>query len=335
MNPMQRVTEAIGCDSATEVPIIPFASLWVARFSGLPIADLIRNGEKIYQAQVKAYEAVGYDMLFGYSDQLVIPEALGCRLKLLKTGLQAAPVPLETAEDIDRLPTPDPRKDGRIPFMLNAIQLLSKYSSGRIPVIPSFEGPLTTAVRTFDASFLMRKIIKDKPFVLKLLDKITDILIQVGKNMREEGADILFLPDAVTSSDMVSPTVAKEIEFPRLSRLIESVGLPCILHICGDSTEILDAMARTGASILSLDQCMDLRKTRDVVGADVTIGGNIDPVNVMGFGTPDDVRAVVNRLLVENGNRRYVVMTGCGIPPDTPLDNLQAAVQAVREFRFT
>ena len=334
MNPMQRVTGAIRFDSAAEVPIIPFASLWIARFSGTPIGDLIRSGEKIYQAQVKAYETVGYDMLFGYSDQLVIPEALGCQLKLATTGLQAAPVPLETAEDIDRLPTPDPRKDGRIPAMLNAIQLLSKYSNGKIPVIPSFEGPLTTAVRTFDANFLMRKIIKDRPFVLKLLDKITDILIQVGRTMREEGADLLFLPDAVTSSDMVSPTIAKEIEFPRLSRLIESVGLPCILHICGDSTEILDAMARTGASIISLDQCMDLCKARDLVGTDVTIGGNIDPINVMGFGTPDDVRAEVNRLLLENGNRRYAVMTGCGIPPDTPRDNLLAAVQAVREFRF-
>ena len=334
MNPMQRVTESIRSDSTAEVPIIPFASLWIARFSGVPMGDLIRSGEKIYQAQVKAYETVGYDMLFGYSDQLVIPEALGCQLKLATTGLQAAPVPLETDEDIDRLPTPDPRKDGRIPAMLNAIQLLSKYSNGTIPVIPSFEGPLTTAVRTFDANFLMRKIIKDRPFVLKLLDKITDILIQVGRTMREEGADLLFLPDAVTSSDMVSPAIAKEIEFPRLSRLIESVGLPCILHICGDSTEILDAMAGTGAAIISLDQCMDLRKARDLVGADVTIGGNIDPINVMGFGTPDDVRAEVNRLLLENGNRRYAVMTGCGIPPNTPLDNLLAAVQAVREFRF-
>jgi uroporphyrinogen-III decarboxylase len=56
---------------------------------------------------------------------------------------------------------------------------------------------------------------------------------------------------------------------------------------------------------------------------------------VMQFGTPDDVREEVKRLLSENGNRRYVVMTGCSIPPDTPLDNLLAAVQAVREYRST
>jgi uroporphyrinogen-III decarboxylase len=93
-------------------------------------------------------------------------------------------------------------------------------------------------------------------------------------------------------------------------------------------------MAKTGAAVISLDQCMNLRKVRSLVGSDVTIGGNIDPINVMRFGTPEDVHTEVNRLLSENGNRRYVVMTGCSIPPDAPLDNLLAAVQAVRDYRF-
>jgi MtaA/CmuA family methyltransferase len=334
MDSMERVTRAIRSESAQEVPIIPLASLWVARFSGIPIGELIRSGEKIFEAQVKAYERVGYDALFGYSDPLYIPEALGCELRLLKTGLQAVPISVRTAEDIDRLPTPDPQKDGRIPAVLKAVRLLSKYSNGKIPVIPGFEGPLTAAVRTLDADFVMRKIIKDRPFVVKLLDKITDILISVGRALREEGADLLFLPDPVTSSDMISPKLANEIEFPFLERLMQSVNMPCILHICGDSTHILDMMARTGAAIISLDQCMDLRKVRSLVGRDLAIGGNIDPINVMQFGMPDAVRDEVSRLLSENGNRRYVVMTGCSIPPDTPLDNLLAAVQAVRAFRF-
>jgi MtaA/CmuA family methyltransferase len=229
---------------------------------------------------------------------------------------------------------PDPRKHGRIPAVLKAVQLLSKYSNGKIPVVPGFEGPLTVAVRTLDADYLMRKVLKDRPFVLKLLDKITDILIQVGIAMREEGADLLFLPDPVTSSDMISPRIAKEIEFPFLERLIKSVNMPCILHICGDSMQILDMMARTGAAVISLDQCMALPKVRNVVGWDVAIGGNINPVNVMQFGMPDDVRNEVNRLLSENGNRKYVVMTGCSIPPDTSLDNLLAAVETVRNHRF-
>jgi MtaA/CmuA family methyltransferase len=334
VNPMERVDGAIRSESAPEVPIIPLASLWIAKLSGIPLGELIRSGEKIFEAQIRAYERVGYDALFGYSDPLYVPEALGCELRILKTGLQTVPISVKTMEDIDRLPMPDPRKHGRIPSVLKAVKLLSKYSNGKIPVIPGFEGPLTAAVRTLDADYLMRKVLKDRPFVLKLLDKITDILIQVGTALREEGADLLFLPDPVTSSDMISPRIAKEIEFPCLERLIRSVNMPCILHICGDSTQILDMMARTGAAVISLDQCMNLPTVRNAVGWGVAIGGNINPVNVMQFGTPDDVRTEVNRLLSENGNRSYVVMTGCSIPPDTPLDNLLAAVQTVRNHRF-
>jgi len=334
MNPMERVNGAIRSERAREVPIIPLASLWIGRFSGIPVGDLIRSGEKMFEAQIKAYERVGYDALFGYSDPMYVPEALGCELRILKTGLQTVPLSVKTTEDIDRLPTPDPQKDGRIPAVLKAVRLLSKYSNGKIPVMPGFEGPLTAAVRTLEADFLMRKMLKDRSFVLRLLDKITDILIDVGRALREEGADLLFLPDPVTSSDMISPQLANEIEFPFLERLIKSVKMPCILHICGDSTQIVGMMAKTGAAVISLDQCMNLPKVRGMVGWDVAIGGNINPIDVMQFGTPDDVRSEVNRLLSENGNRRYVVMTGCSVPPDTPLDNVLAAVQAVRDYRF-
>ena len=330
VDPMERVNRAIGSESAPEIPVIPLTARVGRQILRHFAWRLDQKRRKDLRGAVKAYERVGYDALFAYSDPLYVPEALGCELRILKTGLQTVPISVKTIEDIDRLPMPDPRETGRIPAVLKAVALLSKYSNGKIPVIPGFEGPLTAAVRTLDADYLMRKVLKDRPFVLKLLDKITDILIQVGIAMREEGADLLFLPDPVTSSDMISPRLAKEIEFPCLERLIRSVNMPCILHICGDSTEIVDMMARTGAAIISLDQCMNLPKVRNVVGWDVVIGGNIDPVNVMRFGTPDDVRTEVKRLLSENGNRRYVVMTGCSVPPDTPLDNLQAAVQAVR-----
>lgn len=334
MEPMERVKGAIGSAANLEVPVIPLASMWTGRFSGIPVADLITSGENIFKAQVKAYEAVGYDALFGYSDALYVPEALGCQLRILKSGLHTIPISLKTVEDIDRLPVPDPHKHGRIPAMLKAVQLLSRYSKGRIPVIPGFEGPLTTAVRTLEADTLMRKMLKDRSFVLKFLARITDILIRVGRALREQGADILFLPDPVASSDMISPKLAKEIELPFLQRLIKSVDMPCILHICGDSSQILDMMAETGASIISLDQCMNLPEVRKRVGWDITIGGNLNPVDVMGFGSPDMVRAEARRLLSENGNRRYIVMTGCSVPPDTPLANLLAAVETVRGFRF-
>ena len=89
---MERVNRALGPDSAPEIPVIPLTARWAAGFSGISQGDLIRSGEKIFEAHVKAYETVGYDALFAYSDQLYVPEALGCGLRILNTGLQTVPI---------------------------------------------------------------------------------------------------------------------------------------------------------------------------------------------------------------------------------------------------
>jgi uroporphyrinogen decarboxylase len=335
MDSIERLKEAIQTEKIQEVPVIPLAGQWIAKFSGIPIKDILQRGDKLFEAQVKAYEAVHYDALFGYCETLYIPEALGCQLKILTTGFQVVPISIRTVEDIDRLPIPKPERDGRLPEILKAVQLLSKYSNEKIPVLGAIEGPFTTAARITETDDLMRKVIKDGAFVHRFLEKITDILIASGKAIVEHGADVLFIPDPVASSSMISPKAASEIAFPYIERLIKSLKVPCILHICGDSTRILEMMVKTGASVLSVDQCMDLSLVRQKVGWGVTVGGNIDPIHVMQLGTQDDVQREVNRCLTAGGNRRFVLMTGCSISPNTPLENLKTIVLTARGFRFS
>lgn len=334
MNSIERLKEAIQTDKIQEVPVIPLAGQWIAKFSGIPIGEILGKGDSLFEAQIKAYEAVHYDALFGYCETLYVPEVLGCQLKLLTTGFQVVPISIRTVEDVDRLPIPKPETEGRLPAILKAIKLLAEYSNGKVPIMGALEGPLTTAGRITEIDDLMRKVIKDKPFIHRFLEKITDILIACGKAIVEHGADVLFIPDPLTSSAMISPNAASEIAFPYLERLIKSLKVPCILHICGDSTYVLEMMAKTGASILSVDQCMDLSLVRQKAGWGTAVGGNIDPIHVMQFGTPDDVQREVNRCLTAGGNRRFVLMTGCSISPNAPLENLKTIVSAARGFRF-
>lgn len=334
MDSVERLKAAVQTDRIQEVPIIPLAGQWIAKFSGIPIGEILQKGEKLFEAQIKAYEAVRYDALFGYCETLYIQEALGCQLKLLSTGFQVVPISIRTVEDVDRLRIPIPERDGRLPEILRAVQLLSKYSNKKIPVLGAIEGPLTTAARVTETDDLMRKVIKDRPFIHRFLGKITDILITSGKAIVEHGADVMLVPDPVTSSSMISPKVASEIAFPYLERLVRSLNVPCILHICGDSTHILEKMVETGASILSVDQCMDLSLVRQKVGWGSGVGGNIDPIHVMQFGTQDDVKREVNRCLTAGGNRQFVLMTGCSISPNAPLENLKAVVSTARCFHY-
>jgi MtaA/CmuA family methyltransferase len=331
---IERLKGAIELEKADEVPVIPIAGQWIAKFSGIPIEQIIHKGEKLFEGQIKAYEAVGYDILCSYCECLYTAETLGCKLNLTKTGLQLAPISIKTVEDIERIPVPSPGKDGRLPEILKTVELLSKYSSNQIPVMGAIEGPLTTALRVIEPDYLMRTIIKGKNFVLRLLEKIADILITVGEALVERGVNILFIPDPVASSSMISLKTVDEIAFPSLKRLVKSIKVPSILHICGDSTQILNMMVKTSASVLSVEQCMNLSLVREKVGWETVIGGNIDPVRVLLFGNSEDIYSEVHRCLAAGGIRRFILMTGCSISPDTPVDNLRTVVLAARKFRF-
>jgi hypothetical protein len=75
--------------------------------------------------------------------------------------------------------------------------------------------------------------------------------------------------------------------------VIAALPVPVILHICGKTMPILGAMAGSGARLLSLDQAIDLREARRVVGWKVALGGNVDPVRLMEGGTPEEVMGAV------------------------------------------
>jgi len=91
-------------------------------------------------------------------------------------------------------------------------------------------------------------------------------------------------------------------------------------------------MAETGARILSLDQCMNLAKAKERVSGRCGIGGNVDPIHVLLLGTPEDVRRETLKCLRQGGKQGYLLMAGCAVPPDTPIQNLKAMVQTARSF---
>jgi uroporphyrinogen-III decarboxylase len=125
---------------------------------------------------------------------------------------------------------------------------------------------------------------------------------------------------------MISPRVFRELVLPRLRALLAGLQVPCILHICGDMSITLDAMAETGFHVLSLDQCMDLRQVRRRF-PDVVLGGNVDPIKSLLMGSRQQVADNTLNCLRSAGTSQYVLMSGCGVPPHAPLENVKAMIE--------
>jgi MtaA/CmuA family methyltransferase len=323
--------KAVALQEVEQVPVMPTVSGWVARFSGIPLKQLIYDADAMVKAHIDAQKLLGYDALYAYIDALYVPEAFGCEVAFLSSGgADAVPLDLKTEADVDALPLPDIRKDGRLPLILRVVKKLVNTAGREVPVLPLVEGPFTNCARILGTEKMMRAILKNRPLVEKLLEKIGRVLAQFGQAVGELGADGLIIADPVGSSTMVSPAAYRAMVLPELQRFIKALKIPTILHVCGDTEPILDMMAETGANILSLDQCMDLGKAKQQLAGRCGIGGNVDPINALLLGTVEDVKRETLKCLEQGGKKGYILMAGCAVPPRTPTENLKAMIDTAR-----
>ena len=87
--------------------------------------------------------------------------------------------------------------------------------------------------------------------------------------------------------------------------------------------------------MLELDHAVDIGEACRLIGPDLGLWANLDPVGVLSQGTPESVRAEVLKVLSAAqrvGHRRFVLSSGCTLAMETPEENLHALINAAKEF---
>jgi uroporphyrinogen decarboxylase len=136
---------------------------------------------------------------------------------------------------------------------------------------------------------------------------------------------------------VISPKQFKEFGQPYLKRLVDFIhghGRGVTLHICGKTRAIWEQMADTGADCLSIDNAADLVEAKLNVGTRVRLMGNVSPSEIMLQGTPSQVRDAVRQCVrkAHDNPKGYIVASGCSLPVETPFQNIDAMLEAVREI---
>lgn len=143
------------------------------------------------------------------------------------------------------------------------------------------------------------------------------------------------MPDPMSAKNMISPAHYQEFAQPYQKTLItkiKALELPTVLHICGNTKDRWLEMADTGAIALSLDQVVDFTEVRVVVGSNIILTGNVDPINALLRGEPAKVELEARQSIEKGGPQKFVLAPGCGVPPGTPVQNLKAMVEVARAF---
>jgi MtaA/CmuA family methyltransferase len=153
--------------------------------------------------------------------------------------------------------------------------------------------------------------------------------IDFARAQIEAGADTIGVGDAICSQ--VSPRIYEQYILPRQQRLMQAIhGLGAVvrLHICGNITHLLAGIASLPVDVLDVDHMVDIRRVRDALGQNVTLGGNIDPVAGVMQGTVELIRQTTLETYRKVGNP-FFVNAGCEIPPGTPPENLRALCEPI------
>ncbi len=119
-------------------------------------------------------------------------------------------------------------------------------------------------------------------------------------------------------------------------RAIEQAGLPVLFHNCGYSMPFLESYAGLGCRALESltpppNADGDLAEAKRQVGDRLVLVGNIDQINLLRTGTPDEIERTV-RDTVEAGmpGGGFVLSTADHLYDETPIKNVELAVRAAQ-----
>lgn len=340
MNSLERVRTILAGGIPDRVPVCLHNFMLATREAGVRMEEYRTNPEAIARVHLQAVEKYGYDCIMVDTDTTMLAEALGAKSECApnEPGRIVQPA-LHSLDEVEKLRVIDAEKDGRIPALLEAVRLMSKQVGSEVAIRGNADQAafdLACLVRGVE-DFLMELADRpDDPRIAQLMEVCYQSHLAVHRALAKAGAHLTSLGDSFAGPDVVSPRMFRRFAQPYEERLVRDLaadGIFVVIHICGDTSSILEALAEYPACGFELDYKTDAVKAKQTAGANHVLFGNIDPSSVICQGSVEQVRAAARKLIqLWKPAGRFVLNAGCAIPPTTPAENVRALVATAREF---
>jgi len=249
----------------------------------------------------------------------------------------------ESVKDIEVYDFPDPFAEGRFD---HAKSTFKKYS-GQYGIVAELETSIfeTAWYLTGLEKFFM-DMMMGTPYVETLLDRIMHINTEIGKELIRIGADMIWCGDDFggQSGMLLDPDQWRTVFKPRISWMFEEFrkvnpDIKIAWHSCGSIIPIIPDFIEIGLDVLNplqpLAKDMTPEKLKKEFGKDLIFFGGIDVQDLLPNGTAEEVnKEVTRRMHIFGEGGKYIVAPAHNIQPDTPVENVMAYFEAVKEFRY-
>jgi uroporphyrinogen decarboxylase len=300
------------------------------------LVEICKQPQLAAEVTITAAEKLGVDAAIIFADLLLPLEPMGLDFEFMAGEGPVVHRPLRTAEDVRALRTD---RAGDLAYVARAIEKVAAHFRDRLGVIGFCGAPYTLASYMIEGggskNYIHTKqmMYRDTSSWRMLLDKIVLVLEQYCRLQVQAGADVIQIFDSWVGS--LGLADYRDYAFEASKRLVRSVqqmGVP-VIYFGVETAGLLGDMASTGADVVGLDWRQPLDEGWRAVGHHHAVQGNLDPITL--FAPQEVLELRVKEILqAANGRPGHIFNLGHGIVPGTPVENVQAVVRMVKEFRL-
>ena len=314
-------------------------SPWIPGWYGISNIDFYSSDEQWLKSNLKAvntFPDVWFMPAFWSEYGMCTePSAFGSRMIFLEKSLPHAEKVLSGIEETDSLPQPNVKTDGLLPFMINRLKnnqeaIIKADHQIRYAIA---RGPLNIASFLMGTTEFMMAIAMDPDGTHRLLKKITGFIcdwLALQKECFPSIDGVLILDDII---GFVGEIEFNEFVLPYFKKIFSSIGVK-VRFLHNDAEGLISAkyLKEMGVNMFNFSFEHSLGEIRKLAGPEVILVGNIPPRDILAGGTPEQVKAAVNKAFGEISDyNRIIWSAGGGMPPDVNNNNINAFIDTVKE----
>ncbi|MBZ5648231.1 MAG: uroporphyrinogen decarboxylase [Acidobacteriia bacterium] len=301
------------------------------------LVEICKQPELAAQVTIEAAEILGVDAAIMFADLLLPLEVMGLPFHFAAGEGPVIEKPVRQAADVRALRTDRWQELG---YVAEGIKSVVKHFGEKLPLIGFCGAPFTLASYMIEGGgsrnyVHTKKMMYTQPRAwAELMEKLVAVLGAYSKEQVKAGADAFQVFDSWVGC--LSVEDYREYVLPYASHLVrelKTTGAP-IIYFGTDSATLLPAMAETGAEVIGVDWRIPLDEAWKSIEYKAAVQGNLDPVLL--FADQKTLRRRAHEVLRRAGGRPgHIFNLGHGILQETPVENVKALVEFVREFSMT
>jgi uroporphyrinogen decarboxylase len=299
------------------------------------ILEICKRPDLAASVTLQPIEILDVDAAIIFADLLLPVEPMGLKLRFAAGEGPRIDNPVHSNSDVDSLSTANTDDLG---YVGEAIQAVVRALAGRVPVIGFVGAPFTLASYMIEGGAsknyirTKRMMYSDETLWRRLMGKIVDVQAPFAGLQVTAGARCIQVFDSWAGT--LSPDDYVRFVQPYSRALIERIratGVP-VIHFGTGASGFFRELHAAGGDVMGVDWRVNIDQAWMDISYRSAVQGNLDPVAL--FAPLPELKMKITELLKRTGARPgHIFNVGHGILPETPVENVKACVEMVREFR--